>query len=78
MNILYWEKLSNKGLKKEGKKGLLKRLKQIEGKNKEQLDEIEHQGQRQLDMINKHGKKQLELINKQEEQLKKSTVKKTD
>ena len=69
-------KVFNKGLKKEDKKGLLKRLKQIEDKNKEQLDEIEHQGERQLDMINKHGKKQLEVINKQEEQLKKSTVKK--
>ena len=71
-------KVFNKGFKKEGKRGLLKRLKQIEGKNKEQLDEIEYQGQRQLDMINKHGKKQLELINKQEEQLKKSTVKRND
>ena len=42
----------------------MKRLKNIEGKNKEQLKEIEYQGERQSDM------KYLEVINKQEKQLK--------
>ena len=51
-------KVFNKGLKKEDKKeGLLKRLKNIEFKDKEQLDEIEYRGERQLDMIDKHEKK---------------------
>ena len=37
----------NKGLvEKDKKEGLLKRLKNIEGKNKEQLKEIEYQGER--------------------------------
>ena len=37
----------NKGLVEKNKKeGLLKRLKNIEGKNKEQLKEIEYQGER--------------------------------
>ena len=37
----------NKGLEKKDKKGvLLKRLKNIEGKNEEHLDEIEYQGER--------------------------------
>ena len=56
----------NNGLKKDDKKeGLSKRLKNIEGNNKEQLDEIEYQRERQLDMIDKHRKKQLKAINKQ-------------
>ena len=40
-------KVFNKGLGDSDKKkeGLLKRLKNIEGKNKYQLDEIEYQGQ---------------------------------
>ena len=40
-------KVFNKGLDDSDKKkeGLLKRLKNIEGKNKYQLDEIEYQGQ---------------------------------
>ena len=47
------------------KKGLLKRLKNTECKNKEQLDEIEYQGERQLDVIKKQGKKIWnQLINK--------------
>ena len=64
-------KVFNKGLDKDDKKeGLLKRLKNIEGKNKDQLDQIEYQGQNLLDLIKKQGEKNLELINKQEKQLK--------
>ena len=38
-------KVFNKGLdENDEKEGLLKRLKNIEGKNKEQLDEIEYEG----------------------------------
>ena len=45
-------KFFNKGLKEEEKKeGLLKRLKNIEGKNEEQLKEIEDQGKKQLEEI---------------------------
>ena len=45
-------KCFNKGLKEEDKKlGLLKRLKNIEGKNEEQLKEIKDQGEKQLDEI---------------------------
>ena len=63
-------KVFNKGLDTDDKKeGLLKRLKNIEGKNKDQLDEIEYQGQNQLDLIKKQGKKNLEIINRQEKQL---------
>ena len=41
-----------KGLKEEDKKeGLLKRLKNTEGKNEEQLKAIEDQGNRQLNAI---------------------------
>ena len=42
----------------------MKRIKNIDDKNKEQLKEIEYQGERQSDM------KYLEVINKQEKQLK--------
>ena len=64
-------KVFNKGLDKDNKKeGLLKRLKNIEDKNKDQLDEIDYQGQNQLDLIKKQGKKNLELTNRQEKQLK--------
>ena len=43
-------KFFNKGLKEEDKKeGLLKRLKNIEDKNKEQLKAIENQEEKQLD-----------------------------
>ena len=49
-------KLFNKGLKEEDKKeGLLKRLKNIEGKNKEQLKAIKDQGEKQLDAIKKNN-----------------------
>ena len=45
-------KFFNKELEEEGKKeGVLKRLKNIEGKNKEQLKAIKDQGNRQLDTI---------------------------
>ena len=38
----------DKGLEKEDKKeGLLKRLQNIEGNNKEQLDKVEYQGERE-------------------------------
>ena len=42
-------KIFNKGLDEENKKdGLLKRLKNIEGKNKEQLQAIEDQGKKTI------------------------------
>ena len=45
-------KFLKKGLKEEDKKeGLLKRLKNIEGKNEEQLEAIKEQVERQLDAI---------------------------
>ena len=46
-------KISNKGLEKEEdkKEGLLKRLKNIEGKNEAQLKAIKNQGKKQLDAI---------------------------
>ena len=44
----------NKGLKTDEKnEGQLKRLKNIEGKNEQQLDLIRDQGNRQLDLIGK-------------------------
>ena len=47
-------KFFNKGLKEEDKKeGLLKKLKNIEGKNKEHLKGIKDQGEIQLDAIKK-------------------------
>ena len=62
-------KIFNKGLKEEDKKeGLLKRLKNIEGKNKEQLKAIKDQGEKQLDAIKKnnqlkdHGTKNVVLL----------------
>ena len=56
----------DKGLDESDKReGLLKRLKNIEGKNQDQLHEIEYQGERQLDAIEKQGKKiWKQLINK--------------
>ena len=51
-------KVFNKELDESDKKeGLLKRLKNIEGKNKQQLDAIKDQGKKQLDVIEKQGKK---------------------
>ena len=49
------------------KEGLLKRLKNIEGKNREQLDAIKDQGQKQLEGIKEQGGKQLDAIEKQKE-----------
>ena len=52
-------KVFNKELKEdENQERLLKRLKNIEDKNREQSDENEYQEERLLDMINKHGIKQ--------------------
>ena len=68
-------KVFNKELKEdENQERLLKRLKNIEDKNREQSDENEYQEERLLDMINKHGIKQwmINII-----QLKKSKKKKT-
>ena len=56
-------KVFNKGLDESDKKeGLLKRLKNIEGKNKQQLNEIKHQGERQLDVIEKQEENKLKTI----------------
>ena len=55
----------SKGSKEEGKsEGLLKRLKNIEGKNEEQLKAIEDQGNKQLNAIKniKAGSKSLKEI----------------
>ena len=55
----------NKGLDESDKKErLLKRQKNIEGKNKEQLDEIKHQRERQLDVIEKQKENKLKTIEK--------------
>ena len=65
----------NKGLDETDKKeGILKRLKNIEGRNKEQ---IKYREERQLDATEKQGRKNLETISKQEKQLKKSIIKKS-
>ena len=37
------------------KEGLVKRLKNIESKNKQQLEAIKHQGQRQLKAVSSYG-----------------------
>ena len=64
-------KAFNKGLDENDKKeGLLKRLKNIAGKNKKQLDEVEYQGEIQLEVTEKQGKNNLEAISEQEKQLK--------
>ena len=61
-------KVFNKGLDKGDKKeGLLKRLKNIEGKNKDQLDAIKDEGEKQLDTIKYQGEKQLDTIKDQGE-----------
>ena len=49
------------------KEGLLKILKNIEGKNKDQLDSIKDQEEKQLDAIKNQGEKQLDTIEKQGE-----------
>ena len=55
--------LFTKGLDvNEKQKGLLKRLKNIEGKNEQQLDLIKDQGDRQLDLIGKINVEKIKLI----------------
>ena len=57
------DKIFNKGLDESGKKeGLLKRLKNIEGKNEEQLEAIKDQGEKQLDAIKKQGENKLKQL----------------
>ena len=57
----------NKGLYKEDKEEqLLKRLKNIEDKNKEQLNDIAYQGEKELDAFEKQRKEHFKAINKQE------------
>ena len=62
-------KVFNKGLDESDKKEeLLKRLKNIEGKNKEQLDDIKETDNWMR--LKNEEKKYLEITNKQEKQLK--------
>ena len=57
-------KLFNKGLDESDKKeGLLKRLKNIEGKNEQQLEAIKDQGERQLEAIKNFDSKKNHLKN---------------
>ena len=61
-------KVFNKGLDENDKKeGLLKRLKNIERKNKDQLDAIKDQEEKELEAIKDQGEKQLDAIEKQKE-----------
>ena len=59
-------KIFNKGLSEDDKKeGLFKRIKNIEGKNEEQLKAIEDQGKKQLEQLKNIDKsKRLEIIDK--------------
>ena len=59
-------KVFNKGLSEEDKKeGLLKKLRNIEGQNEEQLKAIEDQGKKQLEELkNIYKSKTLEIIDK--------------
>ena len=60
-------KVFNKGIDESDKKeGLLKRLKNIEGKNKDQSDPIKDQGEKQLDAIEKQKENELKMIEKDE------------
>ena len=57
----------NKGLdENDEKEGLLKRLKNIEGKNKDQLDAIKVQGEKQLDATEKQKENKLKMVEKDE------------
>ena len=59
-------KVFNKGLDEGDKKeGLLKKLKNIEGKNEQQLEAISNQGEKQLDAIKNRREKQLDAIERQ-------------
>ena len=49
---------------KDKKEGLLKRSKNIEGNNKEQLNKNEYRAEKQLDIISKQRKRQKQLKNK--------------
>ena len=52
------DKVFNKGLDESDKKeGLRKKLKNIEGKNEQQLVAIRHQGERQLEAIKNQGER---------------------
>ena len=56
-------KIFNKGLSEEDKKGLLKKLKNIEDKNEEQLQVIKDQGEKQLEELKNIDKnKTLKII----------------
>ena len=44
----------------------MKRLKNIEGKNKDQLDAIKDQGEKQLDAIEKQKENKLKMVEKDE------------
>ena len=58
-------KVFNKGLDESDKKeGLLKRLKNIESKIKDQLDAIKNQGQKQLDAIERQKESKPKIIGK--------------
>ena len=58
-------KVINKGIDESHKKEvLLKRLKNIEGKNRDQLDPIKNQGEKQLDAIEKRKENKLKMVEK--------------
>ena len=60
-------KVFNKGLDKSDKKeGLLKRLKNIEGKNEWQLEAIKDQVEKQLNTIDKQNNNKFKAIEKNE------------
>ena len=60
-------KVFNKGLdESDRKEGVLKRLKNIEGKNKDKLDAIKHQKEKQLDAIEKQKESRLKTTEKNE------------
>ena len=57
-------KVYNKGLDEKNKKGLLKRLKNTEGKNEQQLEAIKDQGEKQLSAIESQNKNKLKQLKK--------------
>ena len=73
-------KVFNKALDESDKKeGLLKRLKNIEGKNEQQLDAIRDQGENQLDAIKNYGAKkesfkELEFLDEKQQEREKLSV----
>ena len=61
-------KVFNKGMdESDTNNGLLRILKNIEGKNKDQLDGIKDQGERQLEAIRDQGEKQLDAIERRKQ-----------